>query len=102
MNKEVQSTGSHLAQLTDDARDLLAATAGVAGEKVGEIRKRLAATLEINPNGYSRVRGKATAGARAVDRTVRAHPYEAMGIAFSVGAALIGYLIARQCSPSRD
>jgi ElaB/YqjD/DUF883 family membrane-anchored ribosome-binding protein len=75
----------------------MAATADVAGEKVGEARKRLAAALESGKEIYGRVREKAVEKAKAVDETVHEHPYQAMGIALGVGA-IIGYLLARRCS----
>jgi len=87
--------------LADDARALMAATADVAGEKVGEARKRLASALERTKEIASRVREKAVESAKAADEAVHEHPYQAIGIAFGVGA-LLGYLIARQCPRQRD
>ena len=46
MNKQTQATSNDMGTLAEDARALMAATADVAGEKVGEARKRLAAALE--------------------------------------------------------
>jgi len=46
MNKETQAVKNDLGQLAEDAHALMTATADVAGEKVGEARKRLAAALE--------------------------------------------------------
>lgn len=86
-----------LSTLADDARALMAATADVAGEKVGDARKRLAAALESGKELYGRVRDKTVQKAKAVDETIHAHPYQAMGIALGVGA-IIGYLLARRCS----
>ena len=83
--------------LAEDARALMAATADVAGEKVVEARKRLAAALESGKEFYGRVRDKTVEKAKAVDETVHEHPYQAMGIALGVGA-IIGYLLARRCS----
>lgn len=92
MNKS-QSTENDLGTLAEDARALIAATADVAGDKVGEARKRLAAALESGKQIYGRVRDKAVEGAKAADQTVRENPYQAIAIAFSAGA-LIGYLVA--------
>ena len=83
--------------LAEDAGALMAATADVAGEKVVEARKRLAAALESGKEFYGRVRDKTVEKAKAVDETVHEHPYQAMGIALGVGA-IIGYLLARRCS----
>jgi hypothetical protein len=46
MSKEIQAVKNDLGQLAEDAHALMTATADVAGEKVGEARKRLAAALE--------------------------------------------------------
>ncbi len=97
MNKQTQATSSDMGTLAEDARNLMAATADVAGEKVGDARKRLAAALERGKEIYGQVREKAVEGAKAADEAVHEHPYQAIGIAFGVGA-LIGYLAARRCS----
>ena len=97
MNKKSQETENDLGTLAEDARALLAATADVAGEKVGEARKRLAAALESGKEIYGRVREKAVEGAKAADQAVRENPYQAMAIAFGVGA-FIGFLASRRCS----
>ena len=101
MDKQTQATSNDMGTLADDARALMAATADVAGEKVGEARKRLAAALESGKEIYGRVRDKAVEGAKVADQTVRENPYQAMGIVFGVGA-LIGYLIARGCCRNGD
>ena len=101
MEKQAQAISNDMATLAEDARALMAATADVAGEKVGEARKRLAAALERGKEMYGRVREKAVEGAKAADEAVRQHPYQAIGIAFGVGA-LIGYLASRRCCRNGD
>ena len=101
MNKQTQAISNDMGQLADDARALMAATADVAGEKVGEARQRLAAALERAKVIASRVRDKAVEGAKAADVAVHEHPYQAIGIAFGVGA-IIGYLASRRCSGNGD
>lgn len=96
MDKHKQASND-LGTLAEDARALMAATADVAGDKVSEARKRLAAALENGKEMYGRVREKAIEGAKAADETVRENPYQAIAIALGVGA-LIGYLIGRQGS----
>ncbi|HEX4120268.1 MAG TPA: DUF883 family protein [Verrucomicrobiae bacterium] len=88
MSKHTHETGNDISSLAEDARDLMAATADVAGEKVAEARKRLAAALDT-------ARNKAVQGAKAVDEAVHEHPYQAIAIGVGVGA-LIGYLLARR------
>jgi len=101
MSKETQAISNDMGQLADDARALMAATADVAGEKVGEARKRLAAALERAKEIAGRVKEKAIAGAKVADEAVHEHPYQAIGIALGVGA-ILGYLVSRRCSRSRE
>lgn len=101
MNKQTQAISNDLGTLAEDARALLTATADVAGEKVGEARKRLTAALESGKEIYGRVRDKAVEGAKVADQTVRENPYQAIAIGVGVGA-LLGYFIARRCSRNCD
>jgi ElaB/YqjD/DUF883 family membrane-anchored ribosome-binding protein len=101
MNKSTPETSTDLGTLAEDAHALMTATADVAGEKVGEARKRLAAALERAKEMAGRVRDKAVEGAKAADQAVHEHPYQAMAIAFGVGA-IIGYLAARRCGGKHD
>ena len=101
MSNHTQSHINHLGSLAEDARALMAATADVAGEKVAEARKRLAVALENAKDIAGRVRDKTLEGAKAADQVVRDNPYQAIGIAFGVGA-LIGYLAMRRCSRHCD
>ncbi len=99
MNKETQAISNDLGTLAEDARALLTATADVAGDKVGDARKRLHAALESAKHIAANVREKAVAGAKVADQTVRENPYQAIAIGVGVGA-LVGYLLGRRCSRS--
>ena len=101
MNKQTQATSNHLGSLAEDARALMAATADVAGEKVSEARKRLAAALESGKKILGRVKDKAVEGAKATDEAVREHPYQAVAVAFGVGA-IVGYLVSRRGTRNND
>ena len=101
MDKPTQATSSDMGTLAEDARALMAATADVAGEKVSEARKRLAAALESGKKIFGRVKDKAVEGAKATDEAVHEHPYQALAVAFGVGA-IVGYLISRRCSRNCD
>ena len=101
MSKHTQAPNNDMGTLAEDARALMAATADVAGEKVAEARARLAAALESAKEIASRVRNKAVESAKAADEAVRDNPYQAIGIAFGVGA-LVGYLAMRRCSRNCD
>ncbi len=97
MNQETTTASPEMSQLADDARALMAATADMAGEKVSEARKRLAAALERAMEMAATVREKAVASAKVADQAVHEHPYQAIAIGVGVGA-LIGYLVARRCA----
>jgi ElaB/YqjD/DUF883 family membrane-anchored ribosome-binding protein len=86
---------SDLQSLVRDAEELLKATAGSAGEKVSDLRTRLATALESAKATCHRVEEKAVAAAKATDHVIREHPYESLGVAFGVGL-LIGVLVARK------
>jgi ElaB/YqjD/DUF883 family membrane-anchored ribosome-binding protein len=101
MIKHTHETHNDMGTLAEDARALMAATADVAGDKVADARKRLAAALDSAKEIAALVRDKAVEGAQAADKTVRENPYQAIGIAIGVGA-LLGYLVARRCSRSGD
>ena len=101
MNKRKNATVNDMGTLVEDARALIAATADVAGEKVSEARKRLAAALDSAKEIAGRVRDKAVESAKAADEAVHEHPYQAIGIAFGVGA-LVGYLATRRCARNCD
>ncbi len=101
MNKQTQAISNDMHQLAEDARALMTATADVAGDKVGDARKRLAAALESGKEIYGRVREKAVEGAKSADEAVHEHPYQAIGIALGVGA-LIGFLASRRYSRNGD
>ncbi len=100
MSKETQAISNDLGNLAEDARALMAATADVAGDKVGEARKRLAAALDSAKHIAANVRDKAVAGAKVADQTVRENPYQAIAIGVGVGV-LIGFLVGRR-SCNRD
>ncbi len=83
-----------LRTLVRDGESLLKAGAGELGEKGQELRARLQSTIEKAKIACQRLEEKAVAGAKATDKAIREHPYQAVGIAFGVGL-LIGVLAAR-------
>jgi ElaB/YqjD/DUF883 family membrane-anchored ribosome-binding protein len=101
MDKNKHAIENHLGTLAEDARALMAATADVAGEKVTEARKRLAAALERGKEIAGDVRDKAVEGAKAVDQRVRENPYQVIAIGLGVGV-LLGYFAGRRCSRNSD
>ncbi len=81
--------------LVRDSEELLKATAGEAGEKLKEVRNRMAKAVESAKATCEDLQESTIKGAKAVDETVREHPYESIGIAFGVGL-LIGVLVGRR------
>src|SRR6266404_1756666 len=81
--------------LARDAEEMLKATAGQAGDKMSDVRTRLAGALESAKATCHRLEEKAVAGAKATDRVIREHPYESIGVAFGLGL-LIGVLVGRR------
>jgi ElaB/YqjD/DUF883 family membrane-anchored ribosome-binding protein len=67
----------------------------VAGEKVAEARQRLTNAIEKGKETWNNVQERAVEGAKATDHVIREHPYQAIGIAFGLGA-LLGFLITRR------
>ncbi len=69
------------------------ATDRVDSEK-GEHRAKLEAAIEKAKAACERLEEKTVAAAKATDKAVRQHPYQAAGIAFGVGL-FIGVLAMR-------
>ena len=101
MSKNTQEVRDDVIALAEDARALLAATANVAEDQVVQARQRLAAALERGQQVYGRVRDEAVAEAKATDRALHEHPYQAIGLAFGAGVVL-GCLASRRCTRNGD
>ena len=82
-----------------DTEELLRATAGAAGEKVGDLRERLALRLRDTKERLVDLEvalvDKTKAAARATDDFVHEEPWKAVGVAAALGLAL-GVLIGRR------
>ena len=78
-----------------DAEELLEATASQGGEQIARIRARAEESLRAARSRIKELTRAAEAGARAADREVREHPWQAIGIAAGVGV-LIGFLASRR------
>ena len=90
---------SDLKVVISDTEELLRATAGAAGEKVGDLRERLAIRLRDTKERIVDLEvalvEKSKAAARATDDYVHEEPWKAVGVAAAVGLAL-GVLIGRR------
>lgn len=81
--------------ITQDAEELLKATAGDAGEKMKEIRRQLSGALESSKASVERLQNGTVEAAKATDHVIRRHPYESIGIAIGIGL-LVGVLAGRR------
>ena len=90
---------SDLKVVVADAEELLRATAGAAGDKVGELRERIGVRLrdakERLQDAEAALVDKTKAAARATDDFVHEQPWKAVGVAAALGLAL-GVLIGRR------
>ncbi len=90
---------SDLRVVIADTEELLRATAGAAGEKVGDLRERLTLRLRDTKERLVdmevAVIDKTKAAARATDDFVHEDPWKAVGVAAALGLAL-GVLIGRR------
>lgn len=90
---------SDLRVVISDTEELLRATAGAAGEKVGDLRDRLSLRLRDAKERLidleAAVVEKTKAAARATDDFVHEEPWKAVGVAAALGIAL-GVLIGRR------
>lgn len=82
-----------------DAEALLKATAGQGGEAMADVRAKvgesLAAAKEKLTDAEAVLVARTKAAAKATDEYVHVHPWQAIGIAASVGV-VIGLLIGRR------
>jgi ElaB/YqjD/DUF883 family membrane-anchored ribosome-binding protein len=102
MNETQIKTGQNdMSTLAKDARSLITATTDVASQKFGEARQRVVETVGRAKETAGRVRDQAVDYAKTADEAVRQHPYQALGIAFGVGA-ILGYLVSRRGSRNGD
>ena len=88
-----------LGAIAADVEALLEGTADYTSEQAKETRARLSAALEKAKATCQEFQAQGVESAKAAvkkaDQTIRAHPYEAIGIAFGVGV-LLGALLRRR------
>jgi ElaB/YqjD/DUF883 family membrane-anchored ribosome-binding protein len=82
-----------------DAEEILRATAGAAGDKMGEMRQKIEVSLRDAKarlaDAEAAVVDRAKAAAAATDDFVHEQPWKAVGVAAALGLA-IGVLIGRR------
>lgn len=98
-NSSKQKLVSDMKVVVSDAEEILRATAGVAGEKMVDLRERIGerlrdAKLRI-ADAEAALVDKTKAAARATDDYVNENPWQAVGIAAGIGL-LLGIIIGRR------
>ena len=98
-NSSKQKLVSDMKVVVSDAEEILRATAGVAGEKMADLRERINerlrdAKLRI-ADAEAALVDKTKAAARATDDYVNENPWQAVGIAAGIGL-LLGIIIGRR------
>jgi ElaB/YqjD/DUF883 family membrane-anchored ribosome-binding protein len=98
-NSSKQKLVSDMKSVVCDAEEILRATAGVAGERMVDLRERIGdrlrdAKLRI-ADAESALVDKTKAAARATDDYVNENPWQAVGIAAGIGL-LLGIIIGRR------
>jgi len=95
----VEKLMEDLRRVVVDVEGLVKATAGQAGERLGEARAKAEETLRAARTRLSELeesaREKAVEAAGEADRLVRDNPWQAVGIAAGV-AFLLGILVSRR------
>lgn len=98
-NNSKQKLVSDMKVVVSDAEEILRATAGVAGEKMIDLRERIGERLRDAKiriaDAEEALVDRTKAAARATDDYVNDNPWRAVGIAAGVGL-LLGIIIGRR------
>jgi ElaB/YqjD/DUF883 family membrane-anchored ribosome-binding protein len=98
-NSSKQKLVSDMKVVVSDAEEILRATAGVAGERMVDLRERIAERLRDAKlrlaDAEAALVDKTKAAARATDDFVNDNPWQAVGIAAGIGL-LLGIIIGRR------
>ena len=94
-----QKLVSDMKVVVADAEEILRATAGVAGDKMGDLRERFGERLRDArirlADAEAALVDRTKAAARATDDYVHENPWRAVGLAAAVGL-LLGVIIGRR------
>lgn len=98
-NSSKQKLVSDMKVVVSDAEEILRATAGVAGEKMVDLRARIGERLQEAKlriaDAEAALLDRTKAAAHAADDYVNDNPWQAVGIAAGVGL-LLGLIIGRR------
>jgi ElaB/YqjD/DUF883 family membrane-anchored ribosome-binding protein len=95
MNNNLNSLAQYVNSISQDARDLIAATSDVAEDNVRIARKRLVSAMDSGSKIYDRVRDDARDTARHAGKKVCDNPGISVAIVVAIGA-LIALLLTRR------
>lgn len=85
----------HISRLMAEAEAMIAGPVpDQSPGKMADVRARLESARERLNRVYTSARTNVVAGARYTDETIRAYPYQSLGIALGLGV-LLGVLIGR-------
>jgi ElaB/YqjD/DUF883 family membrane-anchored ribosome-binding protein len=94
-----QKLVSDMKVVVADAEEILRATAGVAGDKMGDLRERFGERLRDAKlrlaDAEAALVDRTKAAARATDDFVHENPWRAVGVAAGIGL-LLGVIIGRR------
>ena len=98
-NSSKEKLVSDMKVVVSDAEEILRATAGVAGEKMADLRERIGERLQEAKLRIAEAEAalvdRTKAAAHAADDYVNENPWQAVGIAAGIGL-LLGLVIGRR------
>jgi ElaB/YqjD/DUF883 family membrane-anchored ribosome-binding protein len=98
-NSSKEKLVSDMKVVVSDAEEILRATAGVAGEKMADLRERIGERLQEAKlriaDAEAALVDRTKAAAHAADDYVNENPWQAVGIAAGIGL-LLGLVIGRR------
>lgn len=97
LREQAGSTVDDLKALLREAEQALSKSGEDVGEDVDELRERLRDVLSEGQATLKNLTASARRQVAKADETIRANPYQAIGIAAGIGL-LAGYLLTRSCS----
>jgi len=95
MKANAERLAQDMRVVIDDAEEILKSKAGELSEKARTARAELQDVLKNAKETCLGLEQRVKTKAKEADRTVRTHPYQAIGIAAAVGV-LAGVLLARK------
>ena len=89
-----EQLAEELKAIAAQAEELIEAKGDELARRAREIRDRLGNVLDTAQVTVDTIEAQASAGLKKADRTIRAHPYQSIGLALGIGLA-VGLLMKR-------